>query len=141
MKKTAIILGFLLFTLCSCNSYKRSKFEYRNTDSNVWINTFKSEVFYSCIKEGLKNDSLYKILQKKDLLNMYEGYDMEAIDSARNIGQTIIIKMPKAYIKIDDDQKDLVNKNFISYSCLNYYASRELDSIAKQAYKKHLKAE
>lgn len=138
MGKTYLIL-LIAFIALSCSTYKRDKFHYRNDDKNVWINTFKSEVFYSCIQEGLKNDSLLKILKKKDLLNLYDGYPITIIDSARSLGKKVIAKMPKPFIKIDNDEEYLKNKNFISYSCLNYYASRELDSIAKEAYKKHLK--
>ena len=49
--------------------------------------------------------------------------------------------MPQHFVKIDNDEEYLNSKNFISYSCLNYYASRELDSIAKSAYKSHLQNE
>ena len=86
MKKTFLIL-IIAFSTFSCNSYKRDKFKYRNEDKNVWINTFKSEVFYSCINEGIKNDSLFKIIKKKDLLNIYDGYPFNIIDSARSLGK------------------------------------------------------
>lgn len=42
--------------------------------------------------------------------------------------------MPKANIKIEKGEEHLKNKNFISYNCLVYYASRELDSIAEIEY-------
>jgi hypothetical protein len=128
-----------LFSLLSCNVYKKEKFTYRNDDEKVWINTFKTEVFYSCINEGFGNDSIIRVLKSKDLLNIYDGFPTNEIDKARVIGKKIISDMPKPYIKIDNDESHLKNKNFISYSCLNYYASRELDSIAKKAYKTYLK--
>jgi hypothetical protein len=134
-----IFLMGLVIIFLSCSTYKRDKFEYRNNDKKVWINTFKSEVFYSCIKEGIKNDSLHKILENKDLFNIYDGFEINSTDFAREIGKKIILNMPKAYIKIDNDEEALLNKNFISYNCLNYYASKELDSIANIEYKKHLK--
>ncbi len=137
MKKIYLIITITFVTL-SCNTYKRDKFQYRNEDKNVWINTFKSEVFYSCIKEGIKNDSVFKIIKKKDLLNIYDGYPIKNIDSARSLGKKVIAEIPRPFIKIDNDEEYLKNKNFISYSCLNYYASRELDSIAKKAYKEYL---
>ena len=135
MRKTYSILLIAMITL-SCSTYKRDKFQYRNDDINVWTNTFKSEVFYYCIQEGLKNDSLFKILKKKDLFNLFDGYPITIIDSARSLGKKVIINMPEPFIKIDNDEENLKNRNFISYSCLNYYASRELD---KKAYKMHLK--
>jgi hypothetical protein len=137
MKKTYLIIITAFVTL-SCSTYKRDKFQYRNVDKKVWINTFKSEVFYSCISEGVKNDSLFKMIMKKDLLNIYDDYPIKIIDNARSLGKKIIAEMPKPYIKIDNDEEHLKNKNFISYSCLNYYSSRELDSIAKKAYKEYL---
>ena len=66
MKKTNLILIIVFITL-SCSTYKRDKFQYRNDDKNVWINTFKSEVFYSCISEGLNNDSLFKMIMMETL--------------------------------------------------------------------------
>lgn len=137
MKQTYLIIITAFVTL-SCSTYKRDKFQYRNVDKKVWINTFKSEVFYSCISEGIKNDSLFKMMKKKDLLNTYDGYPIKIIDNARSLGKKIIAEMPKPFIKIDNDEEYLKNKNFISYSCLNYYSSRELDSIAKKAYKEYL---
>ena len=78
------------------------------------------------------------MMKKKDLLNIYDGYPIKIIDNARSLGKKIITEMPKPFIKIDNDEEYLKNKNFISYSCLNYYSSRELDSIAKKAYKEYL---
>ena len=132
-------LFILIFFFVSCKSYKGYDFAYRNEDTNTWINTFKAEVFYSCIKEGLKNDSLNIILKKKDLLNLYEGMDFEDIDTARLLGKRIIDEMPKANIKIDNDEPDLKTKNFISCSCLQFYASRNLDSIARKILKSKMK--
>ena len=80
----------------------------------------------------------FKIIKKKDLLNIYDGYPIKNIDSARSLGKKVIAEIPRPFIKIDNDEEYLKNKNFISYSCLNYYASRELDSIAKKAYKEYL---
>jgi hypothetical protein len=42
--------------------------------------------------------------------------------------------MPKPYIKFENEND--FNKNFVSYYCLKYYASRELDSIANIEYVK-----
>ena len=71
------------------------------------------------------------------MFNTYEGFELNLIDSAKTLGSSVIKKMPAPYINLDES--DLKNKNFISMSCLNYYASRELDSIARKLYKVHLK--
>ena len=135
MKRIYLLMQMLV--LLSCSTYQRDKFSYRKDDKKYWINNFKSEVFYECLKEGYQNDTIFKLIAKKDLFNTREYFEFDLIDSAKVFGKSIIIKMPTPYINLDES--DLKNKNFISMSCLNYYASRELDSIAKKAYKAHKK--
>ncbi len=136
MKK--IIILSISLSILSCSTQKRDTFKYRNEDKKVWINTFKSEVFYECLKEGYKNDTIFKLMAEKDLFNSYDAIDFTTIDYARELGKQIIIKIPTPYIKIEVGNEYLKNKNFISYSCLNYYASKELDSIANIEYEKML---
>ena len=119
----------------SCKTQQRDKFSYQPDEKQAWINAYKYEVFYGCIKEGIGNDSLRIILRKKDLFSPYSDMDFSTIDDARKRGKQIIEKMPDAYIKIDKGEEHLKEKNFISNTCLMYYASRELDSIAKSKYK------
>ena len=122
----------------SCSTYNREKFEYHlGNKKNEWINNFKTEFFFSCLKKGYKSDSITNLISKKDLLYLYEPYAFqhEQIDS---ISRLIIEKMPKPIYPHNDeinDKKEL-DKNYICASCLNYYSSRELDSIAKKKYKK-----
>jgi hypothetical protein len=142
LAQNAVTLTLCLLVL-SCNTYKRDTFYFRSDSKykskSFWIDNFKDEVFYECLKEGYKNDSIFKLMGKKDLFNSSEIYDLSELDSARVLGREIIKNMPPPFIHIDD--KDITGMNFISASCLHYYASHELDSIAKRAYKKHLKTE
>lgn len=132
------ILILICLTFISCSSNKRDSFEYNEkSERKIWINSFKYEAFYGCIKEGIKNDSLRIILKNKDLFNKSLEIELNKIDYARFLGKQIIYKLPKPYIKINNNDQ---NKNFISFNCLKYYASRELDSIAILEYKKHLKS-
>lgn len=137
MKKViALLVVFLVF---SCNVYKRDKFSY-DYGRNTWINTYKAEVFYACIKEGFNNDSIIKLMSKKDYLNPYDEFYFSEIDSARILGKKIILNMPKVMQRHCDDCKgNEAIKNYVSINCLKYYASRELDSIAKAQYKKHIR--
>jgi hypothetical protein len=97
-------------------------------------------VFYQCIKEGYGNDTIFKLMEKKDLFNSSENYiTLKEAEIARIIGKKIIQNLPPPFIKTDDE--NILGKNFISSSCLHSYASKELDSIAKEAYKKYLKSE
>jgi len=141
VQNTIVLLIYL--SIISCNTYKRDSFYFRNhikyKDETFWIDNFKDEVFYACLREGYKNDTIFKLIGKKDLFNISEINDFSEMDSARVLGRRIINKMPPPYIHIDD--KDITGMNFISATCLHYYASRELDSIAKRAYKEHTKGQ
>lgn len=132
--RTAVILTFV-FLICSCGTVKRDRFAYSGGEKETWINSYKYEAFYGCMQAGLGNDSLKIILQSKDLFRPTMDIDFTTIDEARLLGKAIITNMPAAHIKIDKGEEALRKKNFISYACLNYYASRELDSIARKKYK------
>jgi len=120
--------------LLSCTTYKRDRFAYHQDEEQSWINSYKYEAFYTCINEGLKNDSLKIILSKEDLFTPYDGINFSPIDQARQLGQAVARKIPKPFIKIEKGEEKLAGKRYISFSCLNYFASRELDSIAKKQY-------
>jgi hypothetical protein len=136
---------FLILIICflsfSCKSYQRERFKYRGSSTNYktfWIEIFKDEMFYQCIKEGFKKDSVFELMRKKDLFNSSEYVlNLKNAEIARDLGRKIIKNLPPPFIKSDD--KDISEMNFISASCLHYYASRELDSIAKSAYKVYIR--
>lgn len=104
---------------------------------------YKDEVFYACIKEGYQNDTIFKLMGKKDFFSPLASVNIAEANNADILGKKIIQNMPKPIIPLCDDcnQKELLKMNYISSNCLNYYASKELDSIARIEYKKHLKKE
>jgi hypothetical protein len=141
MKRLTVIT--IAFLIISCSTYKRTNFEYHlGKKENEWINNFKTEFFFSCLKIGYKNDTIFKLISRKDFQYLYEPFAFQ--HNAINILATKIIKdMPKPiYPHCDDctekEEKEEAEKNYICASCLNYYASRELDSIAKKAYKEYI---
>jgi hypothetical protein len=138
-----LFIIIICFLTVSCKSYQHERFKYRGSNTNektFWIEIYKDEMFYQCIKEGYKNDSIFKLMRKKDLFNSSEAVvNLKNAKIARALGIKIIKNLPPAFIKSDDE--DISEKNFISASCLHYYASRELDSIAKSAYKEYLREE
>lgn len=137
MKNIFLICVFLFLNSCKTNCLKQ-KFNYEEKNSKeLWINSYKYEVFYGCIKEGLGNDSLRIILKDKDLFNKSLELEFNTIDNARQLGSYIVVNMPKPFIKFENEND--LNKNFITYNCLKYYASRELDSIANIEFIKTLK--
>lgn len=78
------------------------EFKYGAT-SNSWITAYKDEVFYSCIKEGYKNDSIWILMNEEDLFNPYDEMSFSSIDKAKAIGKEII----KIFLK----RRILIQKN------------------------------
>lgn len=135
------IFVLLILIQTGCSTHKLSKFEYSFGEKEAWINSYKTEAFWGCFTESYKNDTLVKIIAKKDFLNQPEiigNWDvfLEAFEKGRNIST----KIPQpTYPKFEEGNKEeFYKKNYYLASCLNYYKSRELDSIAKIEFSKHL---
>lgn len=143
MRKILFLTLFILISSCSSN--KRAKFEYNlGSPKTEWITNFKTEFFFTCLKKGYKNDTIFNLIAKKDMQYLYEPFAFQhnEIDS---LASNIIQNIPKPIIPPCDDCSkeeaiESFKKNFICATCLNYYASYELDSIAKVAYKKQVKS-
>lgn len=136
--KIYLQLGIVVFVLCSCSAKKNLNINFfEENEKQIWINSFKYQVFYGCLVESAKNDSIFLILKNKDLLSKSLELDFEMIDSARKLGAKFVSKIPKPFIKFEPEN---VNKNFYCYECLRYYASKDLDVIARNKYKKFLKS-
>ena len=77
-------------------------------------------------------------MESKDLFSPSDDFDPRA-DSIRTLlSKKVITHLPKPYLHVDDE-KELIGKNFIISTCLSYYESKELDSIAKKLYKEKVK--
>ena len=133
MRKIFFIFTFLLLS-CSCKISK--KFEY-NYSKNPWIDAFKDQVFFSAIKESYKTDNVFKLIQKRDALNPYDGLNLEAIRKAKFIGEQLVQNMPPPTM-CEGCENDM---NYYLANSLHYYNSKELDSIAKSEFKKQKQAD
>ena len=105
---------------------------------------YKTDVFLSCLRKGYKDDSFFYQIAKKDLLVPYEPI-LSYYNRIDTLTTKVIKNMPRPIFPHCDDctkeeELEMGKKNYICASCLNYYASRELDSIAKKAYKDYLKS-
>jgi hypothetical protein len=123
-------LVFILY-LSSCSNKTFQKFDY-NVTKNPWIDAFKDQVFFSAIKESYKADSVFKLIQKRDSLNPYDGLSLEAIKKAKFLGEQLIQNMPPP-VMCEACENDM---NYYLANSLHYYISKELDSIAKSEFKK-----
>lgn len=102
----------------------------------TWVTLFKEEVFVECLKESYQNDTIFKLIRKKDI----SGSDdfivwITEIEIARKLGREFALNIPDPEYKFDDYK---IGQKYYMSSCLRYYASRELDSIAHVEYRKHL---
>ncbi len=138
--KHYIILS-IFFILFSCNEKKKDilitkydKFDYNN-GTNPWINAYKDHVFFACLQEAYKDDSLWHTIEKKDLLNPYDGF-IGFEKPARVLGKKIADSIP-SYPPFCD--MCLPGQNYYMADCLHYYNSKELDSMARKAYADYLK--
>ncbi len=135
--KNKFLFSFILFSIaflggCSNNIYQ--KYEY-DQPTNPWINAFKDNVFFQCLKESYKGDSIFKMIEKKDAFNPYDGLSLEAIEMSRELAKNFVKNMPPPVMCENCES----GQNYYMARSLHYYSSKELDNIAKKLYKKHLK--
>jgi len=108
------------------------------TEADYWIRTYKQQVFYSCLTQNFKNDSVFVLMGKEDFVsNPSDIIPFSFWKKIDSVGKNAIRYMKKNEF-ISDNPEDR-KLNFISGTCLNYYTSKELDSIAKCEFKKYLK--
>lgn len=132
----------MIFCMIACNSYQPYKLDkyygFTNTiEENKWIIAFKNEVFFSCLEEGYKNDSILLATTPEKLSNPYYTMRLKDILKAKEIGKDAYRKALERLYFIGFDDTPL--KRHIATACLKYYVSRELDSIAKNEYKRYFK--
>ncbi|HEY1196677.1 hypothetical protein [Flavobacterium sp.] len=127
MKRIIIIA---LICLSSCISYQ--KFDY-NKDNNSWIRAFQDNVFLWSLKESGQNDSIFQ-MERKNLYNSYGVLSLDEMNETRRLAKDFVKTIPKPLI-CENCKED---EYYYLKNCLHYYASCELEFIAKEAYKKHL---
>jgi len=130
MKYITLIFFTLILNSCSSQN-KYEHFDYQN-GPNAWINAFKDQMFFACLRESYSNDSIYKMIEKHDALNPYDGLNLESLDKAKALGKSIIKNIPPPAMCESCNN----GENYFMADCLHYYKSRELDSIAHTEFKK-----
>lgn len=98
---------------------------------------FKEEVFIECLKAIYQNDTIFKLIRKEYISPSHDFVVwITDIEKARKLGGEFLFTIPDLEYKFDDYK--IGQKEYMS-SCLRYYASRELDSIARIKDKKYIK--
>ena len=133
LNKILLLLAAVTCLLsCSPTSKKKSGFDYQTSD-NPWIDAFKDQVFFACLKESYPNDSIFRLIEKRDVFNPYDGLNPENLEKAKHLGQFLSQNIPPA--SMCEGCAD--GQNYYMATCLHYYASSELDSIARAQYRKY----
>ncbi|WP_316806081.1 hypothetical protein [Pedobacter agri] len=127
MKISQLLVLVCLFLFCSCRvSHQYSKFDFNN-GPNPCINAFKDRVFLSILTEAYKGTDALKEISKKDVGNPYDGiYSPELFKKIDSIGHDFFKKIPPP--ELCECGK---GQNYFMAQALHFYASRELDSVAK----------
>lgn len=125
MKKSILIITVLII---SCRPTRID-----NNDKEDWIFAFKSTVFKNCLCESYGKE--FDILLKKDQslganFEVLNNVDMKIADS---IGKNFAITITSF-----PENSDFYGKKVTINSCLYFYNSKYLNSIAKAVYNKHL---
>lgn len=127
--------------MASCKTNKLPRFDYDN-GPNPWVNAFKDNVFIACLYKSYPpeaRDSIFRMISKYDLYNPYDGftdYKMKSKNLLDSLGSSVPKNLPPFW---HADEQDNKGKNVYMCTCLHYYKSRELDSIALSEYRKYEK--
>jgi hypothetical protein len=141
MKKFVILFSWAMIE-CACSTNKLPRFDYNN-GPNPWINAFKDRVFINCLYQSYPagvRDSIFQLMARYDLFNPYDDINVYASNNKKlldSLGGSIPKNLPAYW---HADEADLKGKNVYMCSCLHYYSSKELNSVARGEYKKFRKA-
>jgi len=120
----SLITLFFCITCCACYAQKKQQ-------KDEWLMSYKRQVFISCLKSQdtsvSKNDISESI--NFDLIG-----NTAYTKQADSLGKEFYKLVQPSKILDHNNNKALINE------CLAYYESKQLDSIARSAYKKYLKA-
>lgn len=133
MKKIKLYASCFIIVFSSCKaSYNSPRFDFNNGPKPC-LNAFKDRVFFSILQESYKGTDAIKEINKRDLGNPYDGiYDPTLFKKIDSISKEFIKKLPPPALCVEC-KKD---QNYFMAQALHFYASRELDSLAKAELKK-----
>ena len=131
-----ISITILLFCLSSCSKNNYQKFDY-NKSNNPWVEAFKDNVFFACLKESYQNDTIFELIEKRDAFNPYDGLSLDDINKTKELAKHLVNNIPKP--AMCENCKE--GENYYMANSLHYYASRDLDSIEKSLILVRLESE
>jgi hypothetical protein len=136
MRKVIIAIFAMTFIVLGCQTkYRYPRFDYsKNIGGNPCVLAFKDRVFFAILEECYKGTDAMKEIHKRDVGNPYDGiYSASLFKSIDSIGKDFARRIPPP-ILCDECTKE---QNYFMAQALHFYASYELDSIAKAKLQEH----
>ncbi|MGV3459115.1 MAG: hypothetical protein ACO1N9_01545 [Flavobacterium sp.] len=128
MKKQAALLILVFLTGCA-SKQDIAKRNYEKNLRDATIHFFKIQSFCSCYKFSFKQNDITMLMAQEDLMGSFDMLQnpdiLKTIDS---LGRTEAEKIKPS------DYADFEGKKRITMSCLEFYNSKRLDSIAKTKF-------
>lgn len=137
MKK---IFGFLLICIIGCSTIKKTpkrlspEKQLLYNQREGFAHFFKIQVFCDALKKSYQDKEIFEKIGKEDLLGGYDGIAHSSIQEKIDSLATKVANSIKP-----EEYPDFENKKFIMKACLEYYNSKELDSIARFMAEKYNK--
>ncbi|MNJ98174.1 hypothetical protein D3C87_159370 [compost metagenome] len=141
-----ILLLFVILIFLGCSSSKKNNLNDIDRDKlqedeiliknqkEGFVHFYKVQSFCCCLEYAYQNKEILKLMQIEDLLGSFDGLANDGI-------QSNIIKIAKEEAsKIEvETYGDFNGKKSIMNSCLLFYQSKKLDSIARSEADKYVK--
>ena len=139
MKKILYLL-FICSLIFSCSTSKELREDRKSWDYKNWDNKFKKRAVSLCILKGYENKKIENLINENDY-SFYSPLGKAIFDKALEpIINKEIIKIRLDSIKKDNtypnDLKSIYQKRNVFDYCLNFYESKQLDSITRIEKKK-----
>ena len=139
MKKTFYSL-FISFIIFSCSTSKELREDRKSWDYKNWDNQFKKRAISLCILKGYENKKIENLINENDY-SFYSPLGKAIFDKALEpIINKEITKIKFDSIKLDNtypnDLKSIYQKRNVFGHCLDFYESKQLDSITRVEKKK-----
>ena len=133
MNMKTYLLFLILFLTISCKTKK-----FNDYKQSYFIENYKGVFFKNCLKKGFSNSKEIKILLEKD--KSYNSDFLLGINNYKkidSISKAIYTQIQKDSIKSIDKAEGSSGSKIFEY-CLCAFSSKKIDSLAKEAYEKHI---
>jgi hypothetical protein len=138
-KLSKIYFVFVSVILSSCSISKELREERKQWDFDNWESEYKDRAFCLCVIKGYENPEIERVLKENDH-SFYNPLGIAIFD--KSLKPIIDVEVKK--IRLDsinsinsypEDLKVLYQKRRVFDLCLQFYKSRELDSLTKKEKK------